>query len=50
MNQDSEKPREQHGPVHVYSLRVFLTGVLVSMGGIIFGYDTGESSSPVRFK
>ena len=45
MNGDTEKQNAETGsvqPVHVYSLRIFLMGVLVSMGGLIFGYDTGE--------
>ena len=31
-------------PVKFLTLRSLLMGVLVSMGGFIFGYDTGTSS------
>lgn len=29
------------GPVHIFTLRVVAMGIIVSMGGFIFGYDTG---------
>jgi hypothetical protein len=34
----------ENGPVHVFTLRVFVMGVIVSIGGLIFGYDTGQIS------
>jgi SP family sugar:H+ symporter-like MFS transporter len=44
---DLEKEAGQsldNGPVHVFTLRVFVMGVIVSIGGMIFGYDTGQIS------
>ncbi|KAF2100825.1 general substrate transporter [Rhizodiscina lignyota] len=41
---DAEKQRGHDEPVHVYSLRILLMATLVSMGGLIFGYDTGQIS------
>lgn len=31
-------------PVHLFSVRVFAMGLIVSIGGLIFGYDTGQIS------
>jgi SP family sugar:H+ symporter-like MFS transporter len=36
--------RLENGPVHVFSLRVFTMAIIVSIGGLIFGYDTGQIS------
>jgi SP family sugar:H+ symporter-like MFS transporter len=33
-----------HAPVKIFSLRVFSIVMIVSMGGLIFGYDTGQIS------
>ena len=41
---DSEKEAGLYddSPVKFLTVRSFLMGVLVSMGGFIFGYDTGQ--------
>jgi hypothetical protein len=31
-------------PVRIFTVRVFLMGMIVSIGGMIFGYDTGQIS------
>lgn len=31
-------------PVRMFRLRIIIMGLLVSMGGLIFGYDTGQIS------
>jgi hypothetical protein len=31
-------------PVRLLTLRVFMMGIIVSIGGLIFGYDTGQIS------
>ncbi|KAK5003112.1 hypothetical protein LTR28_010574, partial [Elasticomyces elasticus] len=38
-NRDLEKAH--NAPIKIVSVRVFMMGVLVSMGGFIFGFDTG---------
>ena len=45
LSQDREKDPEVYDdlPVKFLSMRSFAMGVLVSMGGFIFGYDTGKS-------
>lgn len=30
--------------VRIFTVRVFLMGIIVSIGGLIFGYDTGQIS------
>ena len=32
------------GPLHYYNFRVISMGIIVSLGGLIFGYDTGQIS------
>ena len=44
---DAEKG--SHEPVHLLSMRVISMGLIVSMGGFIFGYDTGLFSYRVNF-
>ncbi|KAK4948198.1 hexose transporter hxt5 [Elasticomyces elasticus] len=41
-NRDLEKAH--NAPIKIVSVRVFMMGVLVSMGGFIFGFDTGQIS------
>jgi hypothetical protein len=36
-------------PVRIFTLRVFLMGMIVSIGGMIFGYDTGQISGMVLY-
>ncbi len=45
VSQDREKEAGGHddSPVKFLSMRSLAMGVLVSMGGFIFGYDTGTS-------
>jgi hypothetical protein len=33
----------EDGPIRLITFRVFAMGVIVSIGGFIFGYDTGKS-------
>ena len=39
-----EKRGVDDSPVRVFTLRVFAMGLIVSIGGLIFGYDTGQIS------
>lgn len=39
---DTEKGFEDDGPTHIYNLRVIAMVLIVSIGGMIFGYDTGQ--------
>ncbi|EKG21571.1 Sugar/inositol transporter [Macrophomina phaseolina MS6] len=41
---DLEFNKQEDGPLHIFNWRVIYMGVLVSMGGFIFGYDTGQIS------
>ncbi|KAF2085877.1 general substrate transporter [Saccharata proteae CBS 121410] len=41
---DVEKTKGSSDALHIYNWRVLYMGVLVSMGGFIFGYDTGQIS------
>jgi MFS transporter, SP family, sugar:H+ symporter len=45
---DVEKHAAEQGvvdtPLHWMTMRVFAMGVIVSLGGMIFGYDTGQIS------
>ncbi|KAF2142344.1 uncharacterized protein K452DRAFT_248983 [Aplosporella prunicola CBS 121167] len=41
---DTELAKEDNGPLHIFSFRTIYMGVLVSFGGLIFGYDTGQIS------
>ncbi|KAL1629168.1 hexose transporter hxt5 [Neofusicoccum ribis] len=43
-NIDVEFNKHEDGPLHIFNWRVIYMGVLVSMGGFIFGYDTGQIS------
>ncbi|OJD33589.1 mfs monosaccharide [Diplodia corticola] len=45
---DLEFNKEQDGPLHIFNWRVIYMGILVSMGGFIFGYDTGQISGFVE--
>lgn len=31
-----------HQPVKIFRLRIFAMALIVSLGGLIFGYDTGK--------
>lgn len=42
-DRDKEAGVYDDSPVKFLSMRSFAMGVLVSMGGFIFGYDTGMS-------
>jgi MFS transporter, SP family, sugar:H+ symporter len=52
---DSErghKPLEGYDrtPVRFFRFRIIAMGVIVSMGGLIFGYDTGQISGFISMK
>lgn len=38
----NEKGFEDDGPTHIYNIRVIAMVLIVSIGGMIFGYDTGQ--------
>jgi hypothetical protein len=40
LEQEAGRPQDDQ-PVHYLTFRVFVMGVVVSIGGMIFGYDTG---------
>lgn len=42
--QETEKQLPNDEPIRIFRLRIILMGILVSMGGLIFGYDTGMAS------
>lgn len=39
---EAEKQLSRDEPIRIFRLRIILMGILVSMGGLIFGYDTGK--------
>ena len=43
-DRDKEADTYDDSPVKFLSMRSFAMGILVSMGGFIFGYDTGMSA------
>lgn len=43
----AEKQITNDEPIRIFRLRIILMGVLVSMGGLIFGYDTGKLTARV---
>jgi hypothetical protein len=38
----TEKGMEDSGPIHIYNLKVIFMVLIVSLGGLIFGFDTGQ--------
>ncbi|KAH0290152.1 general substrate transporter, partial [Aureobasidium sp. EXF-3399] len=40
----AEKGMEDNGPIHIYNFRVIFMVLIVSLGGLIFGFDTGQIS------
>lgn len=38
----TEKGMEDDGPTHIYNFKVIAMVLIVSLGGMIFGYDTGQ--------
>ncbi|KAL2032418.1 general substrate transporter [Aureobasidium pullulans] len=40
----TEKGMEDDGPTHIYNFRVIAMVLIVSLGGLIFGFDTGQIS------
>jgi len=40
----TEKGMEDSGPTHIYNLKVIFMVLIVSLGGLIFGFDTGQIS------
>lgn len=43
-NTPPDMEKQDHAPVNIYSLRVLAMLLIVSLGGMIFGYDTGQIS------
>ena len=37
-------------PVKIFRARIFATGLIVSLGGLIFGFDTGASRLRLRLR
>jgi hypothetical protein len=38
----TEKGMEDNGPMHIYNFKVIAMVLIVSLGGLIFGFDTGQ--------
>lgn len=43
----TEKGMEDDGPTHIYNFKVIAMVLIVSLGGMIFGYDTGQVRSQI---
>lgn len=41
----TEKGLQDDGPIHIYNFRVIFMVLIVSLGGLIFGFDTGQVMS-----
>jgi len=38
----ANKGSENHPPIRIFRLRILAMALIVSLGGLIFGYDTGN--------
>lgn len=47
---DREKGNIVDTPIPLFTLRSFIMGIFVSMGGFLFGYDTGQISGFLEMK
>ena len=47
---DTEKGLQDDGPLNIWNMRVIAMILIVSIGGMIFGYDTGQISGFLEMK